>query len=76
MRQALAIAIALSTQQSPGHRHGAGTAGRPEGAHARSAVRQPFEVPAWVAGAQDELDGIARLVRAFTQTPEPGAADA
>ena len=28
------------------------------------------------AGAQDELDGIARLVRAFTQTPEPGAADA
>ena len=29
-----------------------------------------------MAGAQDELDGIARLVRAFTQTPEPGAADA
>jgi hypothetical protein len=31
----------------------------------------PFEKPEWVAGAHDELDGIARLVRAFTQTPEP-----
>ncbi|MNT97653.1 hypothetical protein D3C72_2400240 [compost metagenome] len=31
----------------------------------------PFGKPEWVVGAHDELDGIARLVRAFTQTPEP-----
>ncbi|WP_346729224.1 hypothetical protein [Achromobacter ruhlandii] len=31
----------------------------------------PFDKPEWVSGAHDELDGIARLVRAFTQTPEP-----
>lgn len=31
----------------------------------------PFEKPEWALGAHDELEGIARLVRAFTQTPEP-----
>ncbi|MGB3431502.1 hypothetical protein [Achromobacter sp.] len=72
MRQALAIAIALSTRSSPQATDMAlellndlksGMDSTPSDS--------PFEKAEWVVGAQDELDGIARLVRAFTQTPEP-----
>lgn len=72
MRQALAIAIALSTRSSPQATDmalellndlKAGMDSTPS--------NSPFEKAEWVVGAQDELDGIARLVRAFTQTPEP-----
>jgi hypothetical protein len=77
MRQALAIAIALSTRSNPQATDMALELLGDLKAHMHEAPSDsPFEVPAWVAGAQDELDGIARLVRAFTQTPEPGAADA
>ena len=74
MRQALAIAIALSPQLPASHRHGAlELLNDLKASLVRHARDSPFETPEWVAGAHDELDGIARLVRAFTQTPEPGA---
>lgn len=75
LRQALAISIALSTR---GHPQATGMAlellddlrnhadSTPAGA--------PFDPPAWVAGAQDELEAISRLVRAFTQTHDDEAA--
>ncbi len=74
MRQALAIAIALSTRSSP---QATGMAlellNDLKASLDDTPGDSPFETPEWVAGAHDELDGIARLVRAFTQTPEPGA---
>ena len=76
MRQALAIAIALSTRSNPQATDMALELLGDLKAHMHEA---PSDSPSRcrpVAGAQDELDGIARLVRAFTQTPEPGAADA
>ena len=76
MRQALAIAIALSTRSNPQATDMALELLGDLKAHMHEAPSDSLRVPAWVAGAQDELDGIARLVRAFTQTPEPGAADA
>lgn len=73
MRQALAIAIALSTRSSPQATDMALELLDDLKASMDTAPSDsPFDQPAWVAGAQDELDGIARLVRAFTQTPEPG----
>ena len=76
MRQALAIAIALSTRSNPQATDMALELLGDLKAHMHEA---PSDSPSRcrpAAGAQDELDGIARLVRAFTQTPEPGAADA
>ena len=70
-RQALAIAIALSTRSNPQATDMALELLGDLKAHMHEA---PSDSPSRcrpVAGAQDELDG--RLVRAFTQTPEPGA---
>jgi hypothetical protein len=72
MRQALAIAIALSTRSSPQATGMALELLNDLKAGLEDAPSDsPFETPEWVVGAHDELDGIARLVRAFTQTPEP-----
>lgn len=72
MRQALAIAIALSTRSSPQATDMALELLNDLKASMDNAPSDsPFEKPEWVVGAHDELDGIARLVRAFTQTPEP-----
>lgn len=35
----------------------------------------PFDLPSWAAGAQDELDQIAQLVRTFTQQSGGEAGD-
>ena len=72
MRQALAIAIALSTRSSPQATDMAlELLNDLKASMDNTPSDSPFEKPEWVAGAHDELDGIARLVRAFTQTPEP-----
>lgn len=72
MRQALAIAIALSTRSSPQATDMAlELLGDLKANLDNTPADSPFGKPEWVAGAHDELDGIARLVRAFTQTPEP-----
>ncbi len=71
MRQALAIAIALSTRSSPQATDMALELLDDLKANLdRTPADSPFEKPEWVVGAHDELDGIARLVRAFTQTPD------
>lgn len=76
MRQALAIAIALSTRSSPQATDMAlELLNDLKAGMDKAPSDSPFDQPAWVVGAQDELDGIARLVRAFTQTPEPDDAD-
>ncbi|CAB3727975.1 MULTISPECIES: hypothetical protein [Achromobacter] len=68
MRQAVAIAIALSTRSSPQATDMALELLNDLKAGMDSAPSDsPFEKPEWVEGAQDELDGIARLVRAFTK---------
>ncbi|CAB3699029.1 MULTISPECIES: hypothetical protein [Achromobacter] len=72
MRQALAIAIALSTRSSPQATDMAlELLNDLKDGMDKAPSDSPFDKPEWVVGAQDELDGIARLVRAFTQTPEP-----
>ena len=72
MRQALAIAIALSTRSSPQATDMAlELLGDLKANLDKTPADSPFDKPEWVMGAHDELDGIARLVRAFTQTPEP-----
>lgn len=72
MRQALAIAIALSTRSSPQATDMAlELLNDLKSGMDKAPADSPFDQPAWVLSAQDELDGIARLVRAFTQTPEP-----
>ncbi len=72
MRQALAIAIALSTRSSPQATDMAlELLGDLKANLDDTPSDSPFDKPEWVMGAHDELDGIARLVRAFTQTPEP-----
>ncbi|CAB3684651.1 hypothetical protein [Achromobacter pestifer] len=74
MRQALAIAIALSTRSSPQATDMAlELLNDLKAGMDQAPSDSPFETPEWVVGARDELDGIARLVRAFTQTPEPGS---
>ncbi|CAB3661561.1 MAG: hypothetical protein ACWGIK_10420 [Achromobacter pulmonis] len=74
LRQALAIAIALSTRGSPQATDMALELLGDLKANLDDAPSDsPFEKPEWAVGAHDELEGIARLVRAFTQTPEPGA---
>lgn len=73
MRQALAIAIALSTRSNPQATDMAlELLNDLKAGMDQTPSDSPFETPEWVVGAHDELDGIARLVRAFTQTPEPG----
>lgn len=72
MRQALAIAIALSTRSSPQATDMAlELLGDLKANLDNTPADSPFDKREWVVGAHDELDGIARLVRAFTQTPEP-----
>lgn len=72
LRQALAIAIALSTRGSPQATDMAlELLGDLKANLDDTPSDSPFDKPEWVSGAHDELDGIARLVRAFTQTPEP-----
>ncbi|WP_313619467.1 hypothetical protein [Achromobacter sp.] len=72
IRQAVAIAIALSTRSSPQATDMAlELLGDLKANLDSTPSDSPFEKPEWVLGAHDELDGIARLVRAFTQTPEP-----
>ena len=72
MRQALAIAIALSTRSSPQATDMAlELLGDLKANLDNTPADSPFGKPEWVVGAHDELDGIARLVRAFTQSPEP-----
>ncbi|WP_251865962.1 hypothetical protein [Achromobacter sp. Marseille-Q4962] len=72
MRQALALAIALGTRS-----HSQATAMALEllddlkASLDNAPADSPFATPAWVGGAQDELEHIARLVRAFTDAPEP-----
>lgn len=71
LRQTVALALALSTRSNP-----QATAlaldiladlrANVDGARADS----PFDLPPWATGAQDELDQIAQLVRAFTQQPD------
>lgn len=73
LRQALAIAIALSTRGSPQATDMALELLSDLKINLDEAPSDsPFEKPEWVTGAHAELDGIARLVRAFTQTPESG----
>ncbi|QGE77888.1 hypothetical protein FYA48_08580 [Bordetella holmesii] len=71
LRQALAISIALSTR---GHPQATGMAMElldDLRSHADSTPADaPFDAPVWVQGAQDELEQISRLVRAFTQTQD------
>ena len=72
LRQAMAIAIALSTRGSPQATDLAlELLGDRKTNLDNAPSDSPFEQPEWVLGAHDELEGIARLVRAFTQTPEP-----
>ncbi|MCV6905561.1 hypothetical protein [Achromobacter xylosoxidans] len=72
LRQALAIAIALSTRGSPQATDMALELLDDLKANLDDTPSDsPFDKPEWATGAHDELDGIARLVRAFTQTPEP-----
>ena len=72
LRQAMAIAIALSTRGSPPATDMAlELLGDLKTNLDNAPSDSPFEQPEWVLGAHDELEGIARLVRAFTQTPEP-----
>ena len=72
LRQAMAIAIALSTRGSPQATDMAlELLGDLKTNLDNAPSDSPFEQPEWVLGAHDELEGIARLVRAFTQTPEP-----
>lgn len=71
MRQALAIAIALSTRSSPQATDMAlELLNDLKAGMDKAPSDSPFDTPPWVVGAQDELDGIAWLVRAFTQTPQ------
>ncbi|MGE8656987.1 MAG: hypothetical protein ACN6O8_09585 [Achromobacter sp.] len=72
LRQALAIAIALSTRGNPQATDMAlELLGDLKANLDDTPADSPFDQPEWARGAHDELDGIARLVRAFTQTPEP-----
>lgn len=72
LRQAMAIAIALSTRGSPQATDMALELLDDLKANLDNTPSDsPFEKPEWALGAHDELEGIARLVRAFTQTPEP-----
>jgi len=70
LRQAVALALALSTRSNPQATELALDILADLKAHAAPApADSPFEAPAWAGGAQAELDDIARLVRAFTQQP-------
>ncbi|CAM4304658.1 hypothetical protein [Bordetella muralis] len=68
MRQTVALALALSTRSNPQAIDLALDILGDLRANVDSApADSPFDVPAWATGAQDELDQIAHLVRAFTQ---------
>lgn len=77
LRQAMAIAIALSTRGSPQATDMAlELLGDLKANLDNTPSDSPFKKTEWVLGAHDELESIARLVRAFTQTPEPDSDDA
>ncbi|AZY54241.1 hypothetical protein [Bordetella avium] len=67
LRQALAISIALSTR---GHTQATDMALELLNDLRSYADNSPFDQPVWVQGAQNELEEISRLVRAFTQSED------
>lgn len=71
LRQTVALALALSTRSNPQ----ATELALDILADMKASVDQaptdsPFDTPPWAAGAQDELQHITSLVRAFTQQPD------
>ncbi|MBO9353571.1 hypothetical protein GG851_06150 [Bordetella petrii] len=71
LRQTVALALALSTRSNPQATELAlDILADMKGSVAQAPADSPFDAPPWAAGAQDELDHIARLVRAFTQQPD------
>jgi len=74
LRQTVALALALSTRSNPQATELAlDILADMKQSAANEPSDSPFDAPAWAAGAQDELDQIARLVRAFTAQPDAGA---
>lgn len=76
LRQTVALALALSTRSNPQATELAldilsDLRSNVDGAPADS----PFDLPAWATGAQDELDQVAQLVRAFTQQPSENSGE-
>lgn len=70
LRQTVALALALSTRSNPQATDLAldilsDLRASIDGAPADN----PFDLPLWATGAQDELDQIAQLLRTFTQQP-------
>ncbi|OZI70751.1 hypothetical protein [Bordetella genomosp. 12] len=74
LRQALAISIALSTRGHPQATAMALELLDDLRQHAdNSPADAPFDAPAWVQGAQDELEQISALVQAFTRAGDEPA---
>ena len=70
LRQTVALALALSTRSNPQATELALDILADLRANVDSTPEDsPFDLPAWTTGAQDELDQIAHLVRAFTNQP-------
>ncbi|GAB1579911.1 hypothetical protein [Bordetella petrii] len=70
LRQTVALALALSTRSNPQATELALDILQDLKASVdRAPADSPFATPPWAGGAQDELDNIARLVRAFTEQP-------
>lgn len=68
LRQTIALALALSTRSNPQATELAlEILADFRAATDNTPTDSPFDQPPWTAGAQDELDQIAHLVRAFTQ---------
>jgi len=71
LRQTVALALALSTRSNPQATELAlDILDDLRASVDRAPADSPFDIPPWTAGAQDELEHIARLVRAFTQQPD------
>ncbi|MBV7486803.1 hypothetical protein [Bordetella sp. BOR01] len=71
LRQTVALALALSTRSNPQATELAlDILADMKASVERKPADSPFETPPWATAAQEELDGIARLVRSFTQQPD------
>lgn len=71
LRQTVALALALSTRSNPQATELALDILADLRANVDSdPAGTPFDPPRWASGAQDELDQISQLVRAFTQSSD------
>ncbi|MCD0505778.1 hypothetical protein [Bordetella petrii] len=74
LRQTVALSLALSTRSNPQATELAlEILADIKRSVNRAPAGSPFDPPAWAAGAQDELDQIAQMVRAFTEQPDEGS---